>query len=71
MKILNQAAENPAIIDELIVSEGIPQILNYVESAASSELFMEAFKVIAHIANTSDGRKVILYDISKIFNLSK
>lgn len=69
LRILSQAAENPAVVNELINSEGIPQILSYIENPASPELFTEAIKVIAHIANTSDGRKVILRDINKIFNL--
>lgn len=69
LRILNRAAENPSITNEFINSEGIPLVLNYIEDAASSELFTEAFKVIAHITNTSDGRKVILRNINKVYSI--
>lgn len=58
LRILSRAVENPSIAHEFINSEGISQILSYIENEASSELFTETFKVIAHISNTSDGRKV-------------
>lgn len=63
MKILHFAAENPVAVDKLIEIGSIPQILNYIDHVAASELFTEAFRVIVHIANTSNGRKVILYNI--------
>lgn len=63
LRILCFAAENPIIVDKLIEIESIPQILNYIEHVATPKLFVEALRVIVHIANTSNGRKVILYNI--------
>lgn len=50
-------------MDKLIEIGSIPQILNYIEHVATPKLFVEALRVIVHIANTSNGRKVILYNI--------
>lgn len=59
LKILNLAAENPAIANDLIDIGGVPQILNYMEHVINPKLFVEAFKIIVHVANISNGRKVI------------
>lgn len=50
-------------MNKLIEIGSIPQILNYIDHVAAPELFAEAFRVIVHVANTSNGRKVILYNI--------
>ncbi|KMQ94440.1 armadillo repeat-containing protein 3-like protein [Lasius niger] len=57
LRILHFAAENPIIVDKLIEIGSIPQILNYIEHVATPKLFVEALRVIVHIANTSNGRK--------------
>lgn len=63
LEILCYAAENPAIVDELIDSGSIPQILNYIKHSENPRVFAKALKVVVHIANTSKGRKVILCNI--------
>lgn len=63
LRILHFAAENPIIADKLIEIGSIPQILSYIEHVATPKLFVEALKVIVPIANTLNGRKVILYNI--------
>ncbi|XP_070172101.1 armadillo repeat-containing protein 3, partial [Polyergus mexicanus] len=59
LRILHFAAENSIIADKLIEIGSIPQILSYIEHIATPKLFVEALKVIVHIANTSNGRKVL------------
>jgi len=60
LEILRFAAENPVIVDELIDSGSIPQILNYIKHAENSGFFIETLRIVVHVANTSKGRKVIL-----------
>lgn len=61
LKILNLAAQNPTIVDELIDIGSIPRILNCVQRAADPKLFAEALGIVARVANTSNGRKVIFF----------
>lgn len=61
LNILRFAAENPVVVDELIDSGSIPQILNYIKHAENPKLFVEALRILVHIANTFKGRKVILW----------
>ncbi|XP_050461481.1 armadillo repeat-containing protein 3 isoform X2 [Cataglyphis hispanica] len=64
LRILCFAAENPITVDKFIEIKSIPQILNYIEHVATPKLFVEALRVIVHIANTSNGRKVLFsYEI--------
>lgn len=63
LEILDFAAENPTIVDELIDSGNISQILNYIKHAENSRFFAQALKVVVHVAKTSKGRKVILCNI--------
>jgi len=63
LEILRFAAENPVIVNELIDSGSISQILNYVKHTENSRFFTEALRIVVHVANTSKGRKVILCNI--------
>ncbi|XP_018313706.1 uncharacterized protein, partial [Mycetomoellerius zeteki] len=66
LNILRFAAENPVVVDELIDSGSIPQILNYIKHAENPKLFVEALRILVHIANTFKGRKMLYsYEIIK------
>lgn len=57
LKVLDSATENIVTVNEFINAGGILQILNYAKCATN--FFAEAFRIIAHVANTSSGRRVI------------
>ncbi|KYN15562.1 hypothetical protein ALC57_12215, partial [Trachymyrmex cornetzi] len=61
LNVLRFAAENPVVVDELIDSGSIPQILNYIKHTENPKLFVKALKILVHVANTFKGRKVILW----------
>ena len=60
LNVLRFAVENPVVVDELIESGSIPQILYYTKHMENPELFVEALRILVHVANTFKGRKVIL-----------
>ncbi|KAG5326846.1 ARMC3 protein, partial [Acromyrmex heyeri] len=59
LNILRFAAENPVVVDELIESGSIPQILYYIKHMENPKLFIEALRILVHVANTFKGRKIL------------
>ncbi|KAG5317841.1 ARMC3 protein, partial [Pseudoatta argentina] len=59
LNILRFAAENPVVVDELIESGSIPQILYYIKHMENPKLFIEALRILIHVANTFKGRKIL------------
>ncbi|XP_018045485.1 PREDICTED: uncharacterized protein LOC108685278 [Atta colombica] len=59
LNVLRFAAENPVVVDELIESGSIPQILYYIKHTENPELFVEALRILVHVANTFKGRKIL------------
>ncbi|XP_036143414.1 uncharacterized protein LOC105837002 [Monomorium pharaonis] len=71
LKILSFAAENPVVVDKLIDSESIPQILNYIKRAENPTFLAEALRIIVHVANTFRGRKVILCNVLHSYEITE
>ncbi|XP_011064506.1 PREDICTED: uncharacterized protein LOC105152112 [Acromyrmex echinatior] len=65
LNILRFAAENPVVVDELIESGSIPQILYYIKHMENPKLFIEALRILVHVANTFKGRKDYLWQMLK------
>ncbi|XP_011706005.1 PREDICTED: armadillo repeat-containing protein 3 isoform X2 [Wasmannia auropunctata] len=59
LEVLRFAVENLAVVDELIDSGSISQIVSYIKYAKNPRFFTEALRIVVYIANTSNGRKVL------------